>query len=238
MTDQTLRSVKVSGSAVVAGGQYDEVRGSGSVRIDGALSARYFHVSGSTKGHGAIEVAVCETSGSLHVDGRLLVGELRASGSVKISGDVEIRSRGTTSGSLTVGGALRGQSGKGTGSLKVGREVALEQLSWAGAITCTGLVSADVVELRVGGESRIGELAGSSIQVSPGGWRIGRHPRLIVGEVSGDDVSLENTEAKLVRGDRVTIGPRCRVERLEYREHLQVDQDATVGETIHLEAQR
>lgn len=236
MTDQALRSIKVSGRAVVAGGQYDEVRGSGSIRFDGALGAQRVHASGSVSGHGSLETDLLETSGSLVVDGDLRVGDMKSSGSVDVSGDIEVRGLGKTSGALRIGGRLTGKNAAGSGGLRIGSEVALDQLSWSGAVHCPGLVSADAVDLQMAGESQIGELAGSSITVRPGvGWRFGRPPRLLVGEVSGDDIRLENTVAQVVRGDRVTIGPRCQIERLEYREQLEVSPEATVGDTVRIE---
>ncbi len=206
------------------------------MRIDGALSARRVHASGSVSGHGSLEADLLETSGSLSIVGDLRVGDLKTSGSVRVSGDIEVRGCSKTSGSFTIGGRLTGNAAEGSGSLRIGSEAALDQLLWSGAVQCPGLVSADAVEFHIAGESRMGELAGTSITVRPGfGWRLGRQPRLFVGEVSGDDIRLENTVAKLVRGDRVAIGPRCQIERLEYREQLNVSPESTVKDTVRVQ---
>ena len=52
--------------------------------------------------------------------------------------------------------------------------------------------------------------------------------RLSVVVVEGDEVRLENTDASVVRGRRVSIGPGCRIETVEYRDGLDVHPRATV----------
>jgi hypothetical protein len=48
--------------------------------------------------------------------------------------------------------------------------------------------------------------------------------------IEGDDVHLEDTEARIVRGTRITIGCGCRIGTVEYRETYHADADAVVGE--------
>jgi hypothetical protein len=53
-----------------------------------------------------------------------------------------------------------------------------------------------------------------------------------VASITGDTVTLEGTHAKLVKGKRVTIGPECTIDRVEYTTSLDVDAKATVRERI------
>lgn len=46
--------------------------------------------------------------------------------------------------------------------------------------------------------------------------------------VEGDDIHLEHTRAKVVRGNRVTLGPGCEVDLVEYKEHFHQDKSAKV----------
>ncbi|WJH34862.1 hypothetical protein N6H14_01395 [Paenibacillus sp. CC-CFT747] len=47
--------------------------------------------------------------------------------------------------------------------------------------------------------------------------------------IEGTLVNVEYTRARLIRGNRVVIGPHCEVERVEYTESLTVDPSASVG---------
>lgn len=238
-----LQSLRVSGSCRIPGGQYDEVHGSGSIRIEGNVTANSFETSGSVRGQGSLKTKRFRTSGSTRVDGPVEVSDGRASGSFRVDGSFRVLDQFVLSGSTHISGAVAGERVRGSGALAIGEEVALEELNWSGSVRCPGLISADTIELRVHGTSEVGELAGAKIRVTVG--KIGNWARwipfagaqltrLTVSEVSGDDILLEATEAKAVRGDRVVIGPQCRIQRVEYRDSLEVDSDAFVAESIKL----
>lgn len=46
--------------------------------------------------------------------------------------------------------------------------------------------------------------------------------------IEADEISLENTEVKTVRGKRIIIGKNCAVDYIEYSESLDVDGGSTV----------
>ncbi len=240
VADDRLKSIKVSGSGVVGGGYYDVVEGSGSVRIDGDLVAQSVDISGSVTTEGGVRSARMRIAGKAAVNGDVDVLEGRTSGSFRIGGSLNVKNGAQFSGSLTVGGDLTGMRVHGSGSLQVGREIALDRLEWSGAVNCPGLVSADAVDIRLSGSSVVGELAGSVIQIgtSPSseswwGWiNWSRKRKMSAGEISGDDLRLECTDARLVRGDRVIIGRECRIQRVEYRQSLDIHEESSVGERI------
>ncbi len=58
----------------------------------------------------------------------------------------------------------------------------------------------------------------------------GRHEKeLTVDVIEGDDVYLENTMAKIVRGNNVTIGSGCKIELVEYKGSFKQDGGAEIG---------
>ncbi len=238
VADDGLKSMKVSGRGVVAGGHYDVVKGSGSVRIDGDLVARSVDISGSVTTDGGLRSARVKISGKAAVNGDVDVLEGRASGSFRIGRSLNVKNEAQFSGALTVGGDLTGTRIHGSGSLRVGGEIALDRLEWSGSVNCPGLVSADAVDIRLSGSSVVGELAGSVIQIgtspsSESWWawiNLSRKRKMSAGEISGDDIKLEYTDARLVRGDRVIIGRECRIQRVEYRQSLDIHEDSSVGE--------
>lgn len=52
--------------------------------------------------------------------------------------------------------------------------------------------------------------------------------------IEGTTVNLEYTHAEVVRGNHVTIGPGCEIEKVEYTDSLEVSPEATVTEKIKI----
>ena len=46
--------------------------------------------------------------------------------------------------------------------------------------------------------------------------------------IEGDDISLEATSAQIIRGRRVKVGDRCRIDTVEYGESLEVSSKAAI----------
>ena len=92
------------------------------------------------------------------------------------------------------------------------------------------------MEIALAGVSRASEIRAAKILALRTSWRrrfldFGRRRRtlLAVETVEGEDVHLEATSARVVKGRRVKIGPECRIESVEYAESLQIDPQAVVG---------
>ncbi len=100
-----------------------------------------------------------------------------------------------------------------------------------GGIRVSGLIKAGQVEIELGGRSNAREIQGSRIVVKSSRsfffW-IRRGKRLDVELIEGDDISLEATNARIIRGERVKLGSGCRIETVEYGESLEVSPKATV----------
>jgi hypothetical protein len=58
------------------------------------------------------------------------------------------------------------------------------------------------------------------------------HAVLYADQIEGDKVELEHTEAGVVRGNHVKIGPGCEIGRVEYRDKLEVHKGSTVKEKV------
>ena len=95
----------------------------------------------------------------------------------------------------------------------------------------SGLVNAGHVEIELGGRSNAREIRGSRIAVKSRQsflpWvRTGNH--LNVELIEGDDISLEATSAQIIRGRRVKVGDRCRIDTVEYGESLEISSKAAI----------
>jgi cytoskeletal protein CcmA (bactofilin family) len=75
---------------------------------------------------------------------------------------------------------------------------------------------------RVGVElGKTGERLGYAFTRQSSGW-------LEADSIEGDEIFLENTKARMVRGKKITIGAGCEIETVEYSDSLEVSPEARV----------
>ena len=237
------RSVSISGSGSLGGGEYTRVSISGSGRVNGDLIAEELKISGSGKVTGRTEVGQITISGSGGFGDTVVAEEMRVSGSARVDGTVEAKEL-KCSGSFRSGGDIFGEYIKISGSIRVSGDVETDIFKASGGFDIEGLLSADKVEIHLGGRCTAREIGGERIHVerstSFGGALFnglvkmltgGGAAELRVGQIEADEVHLESTTADVVRGKRIEIGPGCKIGTVEYAETLKVHDDAEVGET-------
>jgi cytoskeletal protein CcmA (bactofilin family) len=239
MSDER-RSVSISGSGSLGGGDYTRVSISGSGRVNGDLVAEELKISGSGKVLGRTETGQITISGSGSFADAVIVEEMRVSGSARVDGPVEVKEL-KCSGSFRAGGDVSGEYIKISGSLRVGGDVEADIFKASGGFEIGGLLSADKVEIHLGGRCSVQEIGGEKIYVertsSLGGALINGLVKMFTGggaaelrsaQIEADEVHLESTIADVVRGKRIEIGPGCKIGSVEYTESLKVHADATV----------
>ena len=186
--------MKISGAGVLSGGEYEEVKISGSARIEGSVRCRSFGCSGATQVKGDLDCREgFHTSGSTHVEGSLSCGaELHSSGSTRVGGGIRAGSAHISgelkcvslaaekdvriSGGASVEGKLSGGDVGVTGHLKVGDGIEAEvfrlsgsgfgPVSVGGCLECQGLLNAETVEITLGqGKQSVTAIGGGSVTV-------------------------------------------------------------------------
>ncbi|MCS7216795.1 MAG: bactofilin [Candidatus Bipolaricaulota bacterium] len=244
MRDVGERNVTVSGAGRIEGGTYGTVRIAGAGRVVGDLVAEEFKAAGSAKVEGNLKAQRFEAAGSFKCEGDLEVEEGEAAGSLKVEGHLhakELKLAGSARAKSIRGGYLRAG-----GSLGVEENVEVETFRLIGAFEIGGLLSADRVEVELEGRARAQEIGGEKILIRAGQRSLGgflstalglilghASPKELVAEIiEGDEIELEATQARLVRGGRIKIGPGCRIERVEYTDSLEVAPGAQVKEEV------
>ena len=232
-------SIRISGSGTAGEGVYEEIAVSGSGKVTGDVEAGSVRVSGAAHFDGSVKADSLKGSGSFDIARDVEAREFKCSGSAHVGGSVKA-DRLAASGSVKIGGNAKVVNADMSGSARIGGDLEGEHVRSSGAIVVGGLLSADTVEMALGGQCRVREIGGERITILSGdgfgrgflcfGW-LCRTGSLTVESIEGDDVHLEATTAKIVRGQRVKIGPGCRIARVEYGESLQIDPDARVDET-------
>ncbi len=234
-------SVSIAGAGKVAGGEYHTVKISGSGRVEGDLVAEELRISGAGKVEGTTRAREIVVSGAGRFEGPVEAETFQCSGACKVEAGLQAK-EARIAGTFKVEGNVKAHYFRSGGVLKVEGDLEAEVVSLAGIVTVTGLLSADRVEMKLEGTSYVREIGGGVIEVRRTRHRglleelgipfFRRQGTLQAVSIEGDEVRLEGTQAKLVRGKVVSIGPGCRVERVEYEESLEVDPDAHVGEEV------
>jgi len=237
-------SASISGSGTIAGGTYERVSISGSGKVTGEVTADEVRISGAGKIEGRTHANRITTSGSASFDADVVAeDEMKVSGSAKVTGDVKAKEL-KCSGAFRVDGSVSADYVKSSGSLRVGSDLEAEIFRATGGFRIGGLLSADHIEIRLAGHCEATEIGGERIEVHRGGWKErslimeglirvfsgGGAAELRAQQIEGDDIHLEGTTARVVRGKRISIGPDCDIERVEYTDTLEVHPDASVHE--------
>lgn len=238
------KSVSIAGAGTIAGGTYDHVTIAGAGKVTGDVVAQEIRIAGAGRIEGRAEAREIVTAGSAAFGGDLIADEMKVSGQARVEGHVKVKEL-KCSGSLRAERGISGEYIKVSGQLRAGGDVESEIFKASGGFEIEGLLSADKMEIEIAGPCRAREIGGETISVRRAGWRekglldglvririlIGRGaPELSATQIEGDDVTLEDTIADVVRGKRIEIGPGSRIGRVEYAESLRVHQDAEVRE--------
>lgn len=223
MVNQSRPALKLLGSSSSNGGVFGQVKVTGECEFRGDLDCSKLACTGEVDVRGGLKAAAVKLTGTCGVEADLASGEIGGTGELKVKGN------------------LRSEKVKLYGQLAVDGDAELGEAVLRGAVVCGGLLSAERLELGLYGPSSVGELGGGKLRVRRS--RIGALKNLVTPSgaaslkarsIEGDQVELQYTEADVVRGGDVVIGPGCTIGRVEYRRELRVDSRAKVGQRVRI----
>lgn len=242
--ENKMQNLKISGAGSASGGKYDEVRISGAGNVNGDIECNYFKSSGASEIKGNIITKLFEVSGASEVKGNLDAEEIKSSGASTIKGDVHTK-KIKVSGACEIKGNLHGEEVELTGGISIKGDCEAEKFTVKGAFDIGGLLNAGSIEIYSNGRCKAKEIGGEKIDIRRGiyggilssvmKFMFSSFDYVTAEVIEGDDIYLEGTKAKVVRGNNVTIGKDCDIELVEYRVNLNVDNDAKVGERKKME---
>jgi cytoskeletal protein CcmA (bactofilin family) len=234
-----VRHLTVNGSVLTSGGTFHKVAIRGDATINGDLWCHRCKVFGNADVSGNIEAKSFRIFGQANIRGNVQ-GE-----TIKLFGEMNIRGNAAACdfhlrGAAHVDGDVTGGTIHGYGEMKVSRNCEADVFSVKGAVEIGSILNAEQVELYPHfADSRIAEIGGKTIHVKRSKAfsilhflkRFVRDSAKLKAEtIEGDDIYLEHTDAKIVRGDRIIIGPGCNIDLVEYHTSFHQDEKATVKE--------
>lgn len=229
--------LKISGAGNATGGVYDKVKIDGAGIVKGDIDCTNFIANGSAKVQGQLKAGTIRVHGSASVEGPVQSESLQVYGSGNFKHKVRSRSI-LVAGHCTIHGPSESKELELTGSLSVHGDVQSESLQSKGSFRVDGRLHAGKADIQMVGPCRADEVIGDEVTVTKKGkkfWEMlsfsFKSPGLEARLIEGDVLHLEYTEADIVRGHRVILGPGCKIRVVEYKEELRQDPDAMVGET-------
>jgi cytoskeletal protein CcmA (bactofilin family) len=190
----------------------------GSGILNGNVISEKAKVNGHARFRGSIDSQILTIDGSARIDKNLSSEKLKVSGKA------------------TVGGRVECEEIKIQGTFTVSEDCEAEIFKAESQFTIGGLLNADQVDIKMFGECKAKEIGGQTITVKAKGSLVGNllkaffKPQLETELIEGDKIELENTIAKVVRGNQVWIGPNCQIGLVEYTEEFSMDKKAIVTE--------
>lgn len=228
--EEKLSDINISGSGKVNGGRYNEVRIRGTAEVDGNIQCNKYKCSGSSIVNGNVETKTIVISGSTKIKGDLDTEEITVSGISSILGNVNAK-KVKISGSSDIGGSLHTEDIQIAGSVSINDDCEAEDFHARGGFEIGGLLNAGNIDIELYGGCKVKDIGGENIKVRLGKERFFakmfnifmNSKGLEANTIEGDDIFLENTTAKIVRGNNVTIGDNCNIETVEYRNEINID---------------
>jgi cytoskeletal protein CcmA (bactofilin family) len=256
MEKTTERNISISGSGTASGGDYHQVKVNGSAHINGDIQCETFKCNGSSHIEGNITTKTAKINGSAHIEGNMDAAEMTINGSTDIDGDLnckELKVQGSSSvkgdlkgeeiiirGSASIKGNVSGDEVDVKGQVKISGDCEAESFNARGNFKINGLLNAGNIDVELLRLCEAKEIGGENIVVKKNtdssGFKklikffIGQQTDQLTADViEGDHMYLEYTHAKIVRGSTIEIGPGCVIDRIEYKQSLELDENAKVG---------
>jgi cytoskeletal protein CcmA (bactofilin family) len=234
--EENLQDVKISGAGKIGGGKFREVKISGSGTITGNLECDGFNTSGASTVNGDVKTKNLDVSGSTQIKGNVEAENIKISGGSNITGDVVTKAI-KISGASKIRGNLHAEEIEISGSVEIKEDCEAERFKVRGGFEIGGLLNAGDIEISIYGRCRVREIGGEKIDIRRGSGNIFakmikfifvQGERLTTSVIEGDDIYLEATTAKVVRGNNVTIGSDCNIELVEYKSKIFIATSSTV----------
>jgi len=234
----TVGNLRITGSSTAAGGLYDRVKIVGEGIIEGDMTCSHLRCVGTLEMEGDLQGGHIGIVGTFSLTGDLQTDRMKNSGTVSIRGDADIGTL-TGSGTIEVKGRMQGTHIGVQGHIAADGDCEVDVFKLKGMFDIGGLLNAGEVDIRLFQASTVKEIGGEKIRIRKASllnplslfFRPSAHAAVTASVIEGDDIYLEHTRAKVVRGNQVVIGPGCEIDLVEYKVLLEKKKGANVKES-------
>jgi len=241
MDNQNLSDLKINGTGKFSGGKYNFVSVNGVGNIEGDVDCASFKSNGASIMNGNLKSSVLKINGTSSIKGNIDSDEIKINGTADFKGAVAAKDS-KIHGELNVIGNMTSDVIDLHGGMKISGDCNAENFSANGGFSVVGLLNADNINIRLHAPCRAREIGGEKIVVQMGNeftlkkiikslfpnWDLSR--KLTSDVIEGDDIELQSTKAKVVRGNNVIIRDGCEIDLVEYKTSFNQDKNSTVKE--------
>jgi cytoskeletal protein CcmA (bactofilin family) len=241
MEKRVKQDLKIAGSATASGGSYNNVVISGQGTINGDFDCIDLKISGASNLDGNVNAKSGKVVGTATVTGDLKSDDFKIGGLLHVRGSVRAKAM-KVEGAAVVGNSMSTETLEIKGGLKVKNDCNAESFVSKGTFTIGGLLSGDTVTIDLYAPCRAKEIGGGKIVVRKGNIphlvrivksilsSLDLENGLVAESIEGDDIYLEETKAKAVRGNNIVIGEGCEIGLVEYKSKFEQTGNAKVKE--------
>lgn len=219
--------LKMNGIGSAPGGEYNVVRMNGHGTIDGDVTCEDFAINGAGDAKGAVTAGRLHINGVGSIFGAVKADKLAVRGSADFFDSVQCEDA-AVSGKADCKKDMRADRVKISGAMYIHGDCSAEKFTSCGKFEVAGLLNADTIDVTVDiATSRAREIGGENISVKTGTatlsvlrkiFTLGTHrPNFETDFIEGNEIYLESTYAKAVRGNNITIGEGCDIGLVEYK---------------------
>ncbi|RUT33245.1 hypothetical protein EJP77_06205 [Paenibacillus zeisoli] len=239
--EQSIRDMKLNGVGQAAGGRYKRVQIDGIGTIGGEVHCEELLCNGQLKLNAPLTAEQITINGTGKITGPVHSGDFRTDGMLNIEEEVRF-DKLVINGMFKCGAGARGEHAEIYGTLKLKKDLQCEILEVWGNLQVEGLLNAGTIRLEMIGKCKAREIGGEHIIIRKRGTApkllelfSGKlASRLTADVIEGDDIELEHTKARIVRGSRVRIGPGCEIDYVEYKDTYEADPKSDVSQAKHI----
>ena len=240
---ETRGDMKYSGVMRMPGGSYGRASLEGVITIEGDLDCNELKTEGVFTGTGKIQAGFAKFNGVAGVDRQLSGERLDVNGELKVGEGMAVKDV-TAEGKMYVRGDVTAEKFDVEGEFKTDGMCNAEELRCKGAIRVGKTLNAGEVNVSMYGPCNARDIECGNITVrkggsSPMGLLANIFLPLVYGKahftvetIEGDEINVEHTTAKTIRGGKVFIGEGCVVDVVEYRDSFESASSAIIKKSV------
>ena len=226
-----MKNMKIDGVATFDGGEYENIQVEGVATCKGDITAKSVRIDGTFKSEGGVNTGELFCEGTAEFDGTICSGKTEIEGTFKSKGDMS-GERLSCDGMADISGNIFVRQIEVDGFLHArdGDKIEAERIECDGAIHTEGQISADVVIAN--GIIKAKEIVGDNITLLS---KMNAFVKLFIKKLSvvelieATNITLDGINAKMVNGENIVIGPKCRIDAIDCTGTLQLDPSARIG---------
>lgn len=199
------------------------IKSSGSTEFTGNVIAKEARIGGICKIGGNCSIDFIEICGQSTIKGNLQADNITLDGKLKCGGKLIECTNFKLSGTIVCEGDLKTSKAVGKGGLVLHK------------------IESDNIDLTFNKKTTLGEINGKEINLV-GSKSKGLISKILskggllveIDNINGENIVLENIEAKLVKGNNIKIGENCIIQKIEYTGNLEVSSNSKILNKIKL----